>query len=202
MSGEQTHEVGRDGSRRAKIWLDLTTRANVYWVNPEPFAVDKLEFDWADGTKFSFDLGGIMLGGEKNHQLFLAEVKNYSASADQGNHYHEYLAKCFRARITRPSLAENFLWITWTPFLVTQWSDLCSTKRLTESLIKERVRALGISDEKEAQEYLNNHTQELEDVAARLWTPIVLSEHQEKHLTLTKEHLALIRAEDTKAGVL
>src|SRR5437899_735256 len=93
--GEATHAVGRDGAIRAKQWLDATTRVDVTWINPD--AVEKLTFTWADGSTFSFDLGGTLRGGDWHGEEFFAEVKKYSAAQDQGQLYSEYLAKCYRA---------------------------------------------------------------------------------------------------------
>lgn len=79
VSGEQLHERGREGASRAKEWLEATTRVNAHWVNPHEYAVPKLSFPWADATakKFSFDLGGVLLGGDLHSQMFLAESKLY-----------------------------------------------------------------------------------------------------------------------------
>jgi hypothetical protein len=49
----------------------------VQWVNPEPVAVKKLTFSWADNTTFSFDLAGILRGEEVEGQEFFAECKKY-----------------------------------------------------------------------------------------------------------------------------
>src|SRR6476620_2063232 len=94
MTGEEIHELGRTGARKAKKWLEATTRANVHWVNPSWAA--KLEFDWADGNKFSFDLGGVLLGDSLEGKTFLAESKYYTKPGDQPSEYRAYLARCYR----------------------------------------------------------------------------------------------------------
>jgi hypothetical protein len=81
-TGEELHEKGRDGARRAKRWLDSTCRADAFWNNPEK-GKDKLQHEKAAGGSFSFDLGGRMLGGEHSDELFAAEVKNYTEDSDQ-----------------------------------------------------------------------------------------------------------------------
>ena len=62
MSGEATHAKGADGARRAKAWLEATTRVNVHWVNPDPVAVEKLTFSWADGSRAPSILEGSSSG--------------------------------------------------------------------------------------------------------------------------------------------
>jgi hypothetical protein len=65
----------------------------VWWVNPDPVAVPKLTFQWTDGGTFSFDLGGVLEGGELAGHEFLAEAKMYANAGDQNALYDEYLAK-------------------------------------------------------------------------------------------------------------
>jgi hypothetical protein len=192
VSGEQLHERGRDGAKRAKAWLDATTRADVRWVNPDSVAVPKLTFTWHSGAKFSFDIGGLLLGGEKHDEEFLAEVKNYASGSDQGRLYDEYLAKCYRARKTRPDRSDNFFWITWAPFRATTWQRQCSSEQLAAAIIIHRAKALGVDDETEAKAQLATDQSFIDDLAARLWV-IVLSDKQERHLMLTPEHLGVIR---------
>lgn len=191
MFGEATQAKGADGARRAKRWLEATTRANVPWVNPDPVAIPKLTFEWADGSaRFSFDIGGTLIGGDVANQEFLAECKNYENAYNQNSLYNEYLAKCYVARLKRPDRCDNFMWITWSPFGTKTWSNLASSDRISEAVLKQGKRALGI-DEKHAPAKLNE--QLCKDVSSRLWI-IVLSERQEKHLVLSAEHQGLIRA--------
>jgi hypothetical protein len=84
VSGEETQARGADGARRAKRWLDSTTRANAQWVNPDPIAVPKLTFEWAKKPRhFSFDIAGTLLGGDLEGQEFFAESKKYPSALDQ-----------------------------------------------------------------------------------------------------------------------
>ena len=197
VTGEGIQAKGADGARRAKLWLEATTRANVPWVNPDSVAVPKLTFRWPDDSgSFSFDLGGTLIGGELAGQEFLAECKNYENASDQGSHYSAYLAKCYVARSTRPDRGENFMWITWSPFATRTWSELVSTDRVKAAVLKECRRVLRV-DDKNALAALDE--QLCKDVASRLWI-IVLSEKQEKHLVLSLRHLGLIRAHITEGA--
>ena len=102
MFAEEAHEAGAEGVRKAKRWLDATTRVQARWIFPEEAAQEKLKFQWANGSTFVFDLGGIFsASGPLANQTFMAEVKNYSAVGSQGTMYTEYLARCYRARQTR-----------------------------------------------------------------------------------------------------
>jgi hypothetical protein len=190
MRGEAAHAKGADGALRAKRWLEATTRANVPWVNPDPVAIPKLTFPWVgEGEPFSFDLGGMLIGGEIANQEFLAESKNYENASHQNSMYNEYLAKCYVARKLRPERCDNFMWITWSAFATTTWADLVSADRVRQSVLKHCERALGVKKAGAATEIDDALCKE---VAARLWV-IVLSERQEKYLVLSPEHQGLIR---------
>lgn len=195
MSGEELHQLGHEGARRAKEWLEATTRVDAHWVNPDHFAKKKLTFEWSKGRgSFSYDLGGVLRGGEFHQQEFLAEVKYYSQAGDQPDLYQEYLAKCYRAFDTRPDRCDNFMWVTWHPFSVSKWASLCSAEEVHRAVIKHRDRALGVPDQYEAESAFCIDT--AEDVAARLWL-IVLCERQE-NLVISPEHRAVVRSHDIK----
>ncbi|KAA9164964.1 hypothetical protein FPZ12_006855 [Amycolatopsis acidicola] len=198
MTGEETQAKGADGARRAKIWLDSTTRANTQWVNPQPVAVRKLKFSWAlENRNFSFDLGGILLGGDMDGEEFLAESKKYYRALDQAGHYKKFLAQCYRALELRPDRCDNFMYITWSPFSSDKWDELTKEAKVRSSVLEYRHLALGLEDEKEAGSAISKEL--CKDVAERLWI-IVLSDRQEKHLRPTQEHLAIIRKHETERG--
>jgi hypothetical protein len=197
MSGEETQAKGADGARRAKLWLDATTRVNVQWVNPDRVAIPKLSFNWADGGEpFSFDLGGILIGEELQGQEFLAECKKYATASDQNKHYDKYLAQCYRAFEMRADRCDNFMWITWSPFNVTDWDQILSVPRVRSSVLKYSDRVLNEPDVSVAESLISDEV--CKEVSDRLWM-IVLSDRQEK-LTLTREHLGIIRNYDTVKG--
>jgi hypothetical protein len=191
VTGEETHDKGRDGALRAKRWLEATTRANVPWINPDPVAIPKLRFPWIDpdSEPFSFDLGGMLIGGDVANQEFLAESKNYTNAGHQNTMYNEYLAKCYVARTLRPDRGENFMWITWAAFATTSWSELLTKDRVRKAVVAEPKRALAV-ESADAESMINDDL--CGEVASRLWM-IVLSERQERHLVLSAEHQGLIR---------
>ncbi|CUU60237.1 hypothetical protein Ga0074812_13721 [Parafrankia irregularis] len=195
MAGEQLHQRGADGARRAKLWLEATTRANVYYVTPEPVAVAKLSYRWADGGSFSYDLGGVLLGGEFQGHEFVAESKFYDGHHDQGTLYVEFLAKCYRALTLQPTRIDHFMWITWAPFLVTRWSDLRSPGEIRSAVKLHRGRVFG-SPSNHPVDQISDETCEL--LAERLWI-IVLSERQEK-LVISTENLSILRAVGIERG--
>jgi len=186
------HERGREGARRAKIWLEATTRARVHWVNPDAVAIAMLTYNWNDGTEFSFDIGGVLQGGEKHSEHFLAEVKNYSNASDQGNHFDEFLAKCYCTRKQNVQMSGNFIFFTWSPFRANKRSSQCSIETIEEALIKHREKALGITAVDEAQKILATERDTLKDIANSLMI-VVVSEKQEKHLVMSEEYLGVIR---------
>lgn len=195
MAGEELHERGAEGTRRAKRWLDRTTRAEARWVTPDATAVPKLTFPWASGGDFSFDLGGLLRGGGLEGQLFLTECKFYKQPSGQGTMYEEFLAKCYRAFVVRPPMCDNFMWITWAPFKSTTWAQLTSRETIREAVVKYRTKALNVADEAQARGAIDEAA--LDAVSQGLWV-IVLSERQEQELVMSSDHLALINAHETQ----
>ncbi len=167
MPGEAAHEAGRDGAIRAKRWLEATTRVDVHWVNPD--AVAKLTFSWQDASSFSFDLGGVLHGGDVDGKEFFAEVKKYSNASDQGSLYESYLAKCYQAYMSMPYRCDHFMWITWHPFSLGKWKDLCSVSEVASAVAKYSALVIN-GDEPDPHD--------LKAVADRLWM-FVLSDRQE-----------------------
>ncbi|MGI5503012.1 hypothetical protein [Lentzea sp. CA-135723] len=196
MSGEETQAKGADGVRRAKLYLESTTRANVQWVNPDKVAVPKLSFEWANDKTFSFDMGGILLGGELQGQEFLAECKYYTSAQDQGTHYRRFLAQCYRAYNLRPDRCDKFLWVTWSPFLVNDWGDLMTSEWVRDCVLMHRERVFNVANKEQAAELVSGDA--CKDVSERLGM-VFISEFQEK-LTLSREHLGVIRQYDTNKG--
>ena len=143
LTGEEIQALGSSGSERAKRWLEATCRAQVKWNNPGGH-IQKLQFSKAGappgstspGDFFSMDLGGTLMGGATDGDMFIAEVKHYSGSGDQGAAYRSFLAKCYRIESEQPQMYEHYLWITWAPFLVARWKDL-----LTSDFISTAVEA-------------------------------------------------------------
>jgi hypothetical protein len=131
LTGEQTQLLGEQGAQRAKRWLESTCRAEVKWNNPT-LGVNKLQHlkagapagSTAQGDSFSFDMGGTLLGGALEGDLFVAESKKYATPGDQGTEYRKFVAKCYRLEDTHAQVFDHFMWITWSPFLVTSWDEL------------------------------------------------------------------------------
>ncbi|MDR8409768.1 hypothetical protein MTP10_13585 [Nonomuraea sp. 3-1Str] len=199
MPGEAMHIKGADGARRAKRWLDSTTRVRSSWTNEDEVHASRLEFTWPyGGQPFSFDIGGIFTGGEFEGQFFAAECKNYTGDSDQGTHFDDWVAKCYVTRKNHARLADHFMWITWHPFRVTRWADLCSADSVRAGLLIPRnaKRVFGHEDIDAARSLIDDSL--VEDVASRMWL-LVLSEKQEK-LVITREHRALIVAHQIKEG--
>jgi hypothetical protein len=196
--GEAFHDIGRDGAIRAKRWLDATTRVKACWLNTDPGAAQKTSYAWPKtGTSFSYDLGGILRGGEFENQQFLAECKKLTTSGGQGTKYREYLAKCYVAHMANPAFTDNFMWITWHPFLVESWAKLCGAEEVRNGVVDQRHRIFG-SDvtEEDAPKLVDSAV--CERVAGRLWL-LVLSEKQEK-LVITDKHRGIIIAHEIEHG--
>jgi hypothetical protein len=172
--------------------LERTTRADAPWVNPDQ--EEKLTHFWADGTPFSFDLGGLLRGGKFDGQEFVAEIKNYTTAGDQGTSYPEYLAKCYRAFTSAPSRLDHFMWLTWHPFSLGAWASLCESQTVQGAVVRHRVKCLGEHDETRANRLLDVDI--CQSVADRLWL-IVLSAKQEE-LVIEDEDLDFVYVQQRK----
>ncbi|WP_406084991.1 hypothetical protein [Streptomyces virginiae] len=200
MPGEELHEVGADGARRAKEWLEATTRVKASWTNLDPKWSRRMTFKWPAGkqTQFSLDLGGLLCGGDLDNDIFMAECKKYTSPGDQGTHYLSYLAKCYVILSEQPTAVEHFMWITWCPFNVSDWNKL-----LTEEWVRRAVEKHGADifgdefDPRDVDSHIDADIVRL--VSERLWM-IVLSEKQES-LVITREHRALIQHHEVMGGV-
>jgi hypothetical protein len=197
--GEDLHKIGEEGALRAKRWLDATTRVKSSWINTDPGAAMKVRFDWpATNTTFSFDLGGVLRGEEFENQMFLAECKKYTVVGNQPSHYREYLAKCYVARDQNKAITDHFMWITWHPFLVESWRNLCSAEEVRKSVVSQRHRVFGANFQ-EQDAFSATDDKLCQDVAERLWL-LVLSDRQEG-LVITDRHRGLIISHDVERGV-
>lgn len=192
-SGEALHKAGDDGARRAKRWLEASTRVSKSWLNTDPTIGARCQFTWPHGTTgFSFDIGGFLCGGEFEGHSFLAECKNYNTAGDQGTEYSMYLAKCYAAYMAQPRWSDHFMWITWHPFSVTTWASLCKRDKVRDSVLSEHNRVFGVDSKDQAKGIIDETV--VDAVADRLWL-IVLSRNQER-LVISRKHLALIRARE------
>ena len=199
--GEAMHMQGADGARRAKRWLDSTTRVESSWTNEDQVTAGRLEFAWPyGGQTFSFDVGGVMQGGEYEKQLFVAEVKKYNTPGDQGTLYDDWLAKCYVTRRDHVRLASQFMWITWHPFRVTDWADLTKPLSIAKGLLadKNRKRIFNTDEDAVANKLIDVNI--INDVAGRLWI-VVLSDKQES-LVISPDDRALIVAQRIKEASL
>lgn len=196
MAGEELHERGREGVRRAKEWLEFTTRAEVPWTVLNPAIVNKLEFGWADGGTYSFDLAGHLTSGEVDGQMFFGEVKYYKRAEKQADQYEEFLAKTFRALLTDPARCDRFLWITWAPFSASIWDDLTDVNRIRKAVASHSAKVLGEEDV----EWTEVDEGVALDLAERVWI-IVLSEPEETHLRMLEDHYELIKGKVARAKI-
>jgi hypothetical protein len=198
MPGEELHEVGADGARRAKEWLEATTRVKAAWTNTDPRWGRRMTYKWPAGKKttFSLDLGGILCGGEFDNATFLAECKKYSIPGDQGTHYLSYLAKCYVIVSQQPDAIDHFMWITWCPFNSTDWNKLLTEEWMKRAILKHSTEIFGDIPVDEVESLIDHET--VRSVTDRLWM-IVLSDKQEQ-LVITREHRSLIHGHEVLEG--
>lgn len=198
--GEALHVAGADGALRAKRWLEATTRVKTVWLNTEARHAARMTFQWPhDGNSFSFDIGGIFHQGELEGDIFLAECKHYTTNGNsQGTEHRSFLAKCYVVQQQFPGFYNHFMWITWHPFKVNEWSKLCSQEYVKRSLVEERRRVLGCDSTNSAETLIEVAVTQA--VSEKLWL-IVLSAKQEG-LVITPENRALVYGAAAEKGEL
>lgn len=174
--GELLHKLGEAGARRAKVWLDATTRIRASWSVYDGVAVDRLTYPWPFGGRgYSYDLGGILFGGDLDQQSFLVECKKYT-NPNQGTHFDKFLAQSYVTLRDHPQLSDHFMWITWHPFRSTSWNDLYNAESIRVALVAEGKRIFDTEDETAILSKIDSGI--VDDLVNRIWI-IVLSDRQE-----------------------
>ena len=193
------HQKGADGTRRAKRWLDSTTRTRASWTNEDTVSAGRLTFNWPYGGQqpFSFDVGGLLFGEPFDRHIFMAEVKNYS-NANLGKDYDDFLAKCYCVWRDQPKWSNQFMFLTWNPFRANSWTRLCQAEAITKACVLNRVRLFGEEDEVAAHSLVDPVV--VAELEERLWL-VVLSEKQER-LLISDDDRALIVQSRVKKGLL
>ena len=192
------HQKGADGARRAKAWLDATTRTRSSWTNEDPVPASRLTFNWPhNGNEFSFDVGGILYGQPFDNHLFVAEVKNYS-NDNLGKDFDDFLAKCYHVLKEHPKVANQFMFLTWHPFRVKTWTKLTDRDSVLKACTENRIRLFNEADPTAAALLMDQDV--IDELCDNLWL-VVLSEKQEE-LLISTEDRSLIVAERVKKGLL
>jgi hypothetical protein len=186
MPGESMHVVGEDGVRRAKKWLEATTRVSQSWTVYDDVPVQRLQYPWPHGDQsFSYDLGGLLWGGEFHQHGFLAESKKYSHD-NQGAPFDKFLAQSYVTLRDSPALAQHFMWITWNPFRISTWKTLSDAESVVRALVAHGKQVFDLTDEADVRAAVDADL--VADLVERVWV-IVLSDRQEK-LVISKEDRA------------
>lgn len=175
--GEANHVKGEDGTRRAKLWLDSTTRVSTSYTNIDDAGPRNLAFKWPHGGQaYSYDLGGTFRGKPYAHDVFAAECKMYDLPRDQGNHFDKFLAQTYCTLDSHSRLIQHFLWITWSPFRSTTWNSIYSKEAIRSAVVANRKRIFGIDDEDQAAAMIDEAV--IDAVEKSIWI-VVLDAKQE-----------------------
>ncbi|MGQ5264608.1 hypothetical protein ACTWLT_28040 [Micromonospora sp. ZYX-F-536] len=186
MAGEIQQLAGFDGLRRAKEWLDASTRVAHAWTVKDDLFRELLEFEWPHGGKgFSFDIGGKLRGGSFHDNSFVAEIKNYKRELDLPEHFRSFLAKCYISFKAKPNRCNHMMWISWSPFQARKWDSHTTPDNVREAVIHHREMIFGTTDEEEARKAIDETA--VFETAQRLWM-ITLCEKQEQ-LVISNDHL-------------
>lgn len=197
--GEAIQKLGEDGARRAKLWLDATTRVKSTWSVYDKFGVGRLQYPWPHGGKgYSYDLGGIFHGGDLEQQSFMVECKKYSTD-NQGTPFDKFLAQSYVTLDTYPQLADHFMWITWHPFRLKSWNDLYNEDAIRKAAVAERARLFGdnVTEEQALQQV---KPEIVTDLASRVWV-IVLSDRQESLVISREDRAELMKIRTLQEGI-
>lgn len=189
MSGEQAQLTGFDGLRRAKEWLEASTRVATSWTVHDTGLRELLEFAWPyEGQTFSYDLGGKLRGGDLDGKTFLAEIKNYRYESDLPEHWRKFMASCYVARNDKPERCDIFMWISWAPFQAQKWHEHATSESVRKALLHKdnKGRVFGTEDDQAAKAALNEAL--IADIASRIWM-ITLSDKQEA-LVISRDYYA------------
>lgn len=196
MTAEGSHEIGRVGVMRVKQFLESTTHLQMPWTAYDHENTCKLQR--LDGTKKLYDLRGYFLG-EKRRPLFV-ESKKYTTAGSQGTLYREYLADVYSitAKAQQEEMDEGaeFMWITWHPFSIGEWSNLVDHKYIRSAVIA-HPDAAGMTLGDDPNQFVNEDICRI--VAERLWV-IVLSDRQHD-LVMTPEEIRMTHASLARGGV-
>lgn len=181
---EDYQEIGREGAATLKRWLEATTYMEL------PFdaynnKIDCTVLTMGDKRK-QFDLVGHMLVGKK--APVIVECKRYTTPGGQYKEFKKFLAIAYghtaKELETYNSTRESqYLWVTFHPFNLDNWSRFESYEHLKEAL-DEHPEYKGGADTP-----LNESL--AHDVASRV-TVLVFNPKQEA-LSLTREELETIR---------
>jgi hypothetical protein len=194
--GEDAHDAGEDGLRRAKQWLEMSTRVDQSWTRHERPMAELLAFDWPHASSssgpFTFDLGGRFREDSLDKQTFVAEIKAYKKEQDLPTLFRDFLAKCYVALSTRPERCDNFLWISWSPFQAQRWDQHTTTENVQRSILHSanRHRVTGVDSEDDALALLSAEL--LTRVADRVWL-VTLSDKQEQLVLSRPYYLEVVK---------
>lgn len=174
---------GAEAVQRVKRWLEGTMRVSQSYTNTDGAWARKLTLYWPYGNAqpFSYDLGGMMRGGEWEGDLFCAEVKWRRNASDQGSAYKSFLAKCYVALSQGYMLGDHYMWISWAPFRANDWDQLTGPELIRDAVLTEARRVFDTEDRDRAAESIKDDI--VQDLSERLWV-IVMSEKQEKLVPL------------------
>ncbi|WP_309130346.1 hypothetical protein [Brevibacterium sp.] len=193
IPGDASPMKGEDGVRRAKQWLEATTRVVSSYTIKDPVGANRLSFDWPDNKhSYSYDLGGVLYGEPFHQTHFVAEVKMYETGSDQGAHYDKFLAQSY-AHISQfgQRMYEHFFYITWSPFRATTWKEQISIDAAQKAIIKHADKVFpshAAATDQDVLDSIDAYT--IQRLVDSVWL-IVLADKQEE-LVASVEDRALI----------
>ena len=178
LDAEEVQELGRAGVATVKRWLEATTFIELNWNVYEDTGMCIVQCLGSKNKKF--DLAGAFIGDKRNPVV--VESKKYNSPGSQHKYFKEFLAIAYSATVSeieqkKYDIAREFIWVTFHPFILKDWTIL-----LTEGKIKEALAEnSGYLDGREIDPNV------LRSVSERIWV-LVMHEKQEG-ISLTHEEL-------------
>jgi hypothetical protein len=185
VAKETSQRIGIEGASEIKQWLEATTRfAFTYTVYDNEAMCTRT---CLNGRKKSFDLEGARVPTKSNPVAtpVSVECKKLSQAGDQGPEFREFLAIAYSSTAhdlatLGPDSKREFMWVTFHPFLVTDWSDLLTVSHLRKWVEQHSELLNG--------EAINDDLLAL--VADRIWVMVV--GQKQVDLRLSKDELAAV----------
>jgi hypothetical protein len=145
VAAETAHKTGEEGVVEIKEWLEATTRfAFTFTVYDN---AGKCSLRCLDGSRKTFDLeGNTVPVGDEAPRPVSVEAKKYSQAGTQGPDFRRFLAVAYShtalemSEIGDPE--REFLWVTFHPFSLGDWSRLHDLDYLKEC-VEEHKDLLG-----------------------------------------------------------
>lgn len=190
---EASHEIGRQGAYEIKEWLEGTNRFEIpvtVYDLPSMCSVTCLNGDHKTFDMLAYTIPTATNGTTRPVSV---ECKKYNTAGHQPAEFKKFLAIAYSStaqtiREHRMDEEREFMWVTFHPFSLSDWPNLCSVSYLRQCVEEHD----GLLNEEPIDDTL------LAKVAGRIWV-VVVSQRQ-VDIRLSRDELADFTAAMIKGG--